>query len=61
MPRFELPQEHLTVAIEGLQELAARLRTEYARLDCREAVTLAEERLEQAEIAQRSADFFGRL
>lgn len=60
-PKYEIPQRHLTAAIEGLQHLAQRLETDaiaLARLNGKAAQKLAETRLEQAKAIRTSADFF---
>lgn len=59
--KYRIPQRHLTVAAEGLQELARRLEYDAAALatvEIREGKLRAAELLEQAEAVRESADFF---
>ena len=60
-PRYAIPQRHLTMAGEGLQELARRLEADavaLATVHTRETVLRAAELEEQAEAVRESADFF---
>lgn len=60
-PKYEIPQQHLTVAIEGLQYLAQRLESDainLTHLDRQAAKQMAETRLKQAKVIRESADFF---
>lgn len=60
-PIYQIPQHHLTTAIEGLQELALRLELEaaaLARVNTREGTLRAAELLKRAEAVRESADFF---
>ena len=59
-PKYEIPQQHLTVAIEGLQYLAQRLESDainLTHLDGQAAKQMAETRLQQAKVIRESADF----
>lgn len=63
-PTYQIPQRHLTAAIEGLQELALRLEIEaaaVAQVHTREGTLRAAELLERAEAVRESADFFLQL
>lgn len=57
----EIPEQHLIMAAEGLQELARRLEYDaagYARLDTPEAKRMAEKCLDEAKKVRESSDFY---
>lgn len=59
--KFEIPQEILTATIEALRVLYTRLEVEAAALaglKSPEAEKLAQERLEDAEVAEKLCDFY---
>jgi len=60
-PSYRIPQIFLTLAIEGLQELALRLEIEasaLAMVNSREGTLRASELLEQAEAVRQAANFY---
>ena len=59
--KYPIPQHHLTMAGEGLQELARRLEADavaFATVATREGALLAAERLRQTEAVLESANFY---
>lgn len=61
---FPIPQHILTATIEAMRDYQLRLQAEAAALaglDSREARTLAQERLEQAETVGRLFDHYAGL
>ena len=62
--KFAIPQWALDTAIEGLRELALRLEIEAASLsqvNSRDAILMADERLEQAVEVYRASELLANL
>lgn len=62
--KYEITQQQLTDTIEALRDHTLRLEAEaaaLARLISKEAVHLAQERLEQAKVAEALFDFYVHL
>lgn len=62
--RYAIPADILTATIEAMRALYTRLEVEavaLAGLKSPEAEKLAQERLEDAEVAEKLFDFFGGL
>lgn len=60
-PRYAIPQHHLTMAGETLQEMSRRLEADavaLATVHTREATLRSAELLKQSKAVQDSADFF---
>ena len=60
-PKFEIPQNNLTLTIESLKELARRLEADavaLATVHTRETVLRSAELMEQAEAVRELYDFY---